>query len=116
MRCTLLDTGVEQQNQDLIKQGVAKLCEAIAAGDAEAMVLLGEALYAGRGMPENTAEALTLAKKAEALGHPEAFFWRVSHNSFSPKTPTTRSSLRTRRLCREKLWKRTCRAPRFCST
>ena len=70
----LLDTGVRQNNPVLIQEGEAKLREAITAGDTEAMVLLGEALYAGRGIRENADEALKLAKMAESQGHPDAFY------------------------------------------
>lgn len=70
----LLVTGDAQKNPALVQQGAAKLREAVAAGDSEAMVLLGEALYAGRGLPEDAAEALKLARQAESKGHPEAFF------------------------------------------
>jgi serine/threonine protein kinase/uncharacterized protein (UPF0147 family) len=71
---TLLDTGERQNNPALTKAGEAKLREAIAAADTEAMVLLGEALYVGRCIPENADEAFKLAKMAESQGHPEAFF------------------------------------------
>ena len=70
----LLDTGVRQNDPVLIQEGEAKLREAIAAGDTEAMVLLGEALYAGRGIRENADEAFKLAKMAESQGHPDAFY------------------------------------------
>jgi Protein kinase domain len=70
----LLNTGVRQNNPVLIQEGEAKLREAIAAGDTEAMVHLGEALYGGRGIPENADEALKLAKMAESQGHPDAFY------------------------------------------
>ncbi len=70
----LLDTGVRQNNPVLVQEGEAKLREAVAAGDPEAMLLLGEALYGGRGIPENADEAFKLAKMAESQGHPEAFY------------------------------------------
>lgn len=70
----MFDTGVARDKPELAQQGVAKLREAVTAGDAEAMVLLGEALYQGRGIEENAAEALKLAQQAEAKGHPEAFY------------------------------------------
>jgi serine/threonine protein kinase/TPR repeat protein len=71
---TLLDTGVSRNKPELIQQGISKLREALAANEPEAMVLLGEALYAGHGMTEDAAEALKLAKQAEVAGHPEAFY------------------------------------------
>ncbi len=71
---TLLDTGVKQRRPDLIDQGIAKLRSAVEGGEPEAMVLLGEALYAGQGVKEDAAAALDLAEQAEAKGHPEAFY------------------------------------------
>lgn len=70
----MFDTGVARNKPELIQQGLSKLREAVAAGDAEAMVLLGEALYQGRGIEENAAEALKLAQQAETKGHAEAFY------------------------------------------
>ena len=70
----MFDTGVNRNKPELIQQGLAKLREAVAAGEPEAMVLLGEALYQGRGVEENPAEALKLAQQAETKGHAEAFF------------------------------------------
>ena len=73
---TLLDTGERQNDPLLVKAGEAKLREAIAAGDTEAMVLLGEALYVGRCIPENAGEAFKLAKMAESQGHPDSILSR----------------------------------------
>ena len=70
----MLDRGFETGDAALAGRGVAKLREAVEAGEAEAMVLLGEALAFGRGVAENPAEALELASRAEAKGHAEAFF------------------------------------------
>ena len=70
----LLDMGVRQANTGLMQQGIAKLREAVAAGDAEAMLHLGEACLAGHGMNVDPAEALKLARQAQARDHPEGFY------------------------------------------
>ena len=71
---TLLDTGMQQHDSVLAKEGESKLREAVAAGDTEAMVLLAEALYTGRSLPEDASEAFRLAKMAESRGHPDGFY------------------------------------------
>ncbi|MFZ4765678.1 MAG: hypothetical protein ACOYMN_12055 [Roseimicrobium sp.] len=38
------------------------------------MIELGEAFLAGRGVPYDSSEALKLARQAQALEHPEAFY------------------------------------------
>jgi len=70
----MLVEGARKNQPDLAKEGVAKLREAADHGDAQAMVLLGEALYLGRGVTEDAKEALSLGAKAQELGHEEAFY------------------------------------------
>lgn len=70
----MLDRASETEDAALVSKGAAKLREAVAAGEPEAMLLLGEALVFGRGVKENAGEALELAARAESKGHAEAFF------------------------------------------
>ncbi len=70
----LVDRGVDSTDPGLVSKGVSKLREAVDAGETEAMVLLGEAIAFGRGVQESPSDALELATRAEAKGHPEAYF------------------------------------------
>ncbi|TLD69539.1 hypothetical protein FEM03_16395 [Phragmitibacter flavus] len=67
-----LDTGIAQNNPQLIEQGITKLKSAVDADDPDAMVLLGEAYFAGRGVTADPQQSLDLATRAQAKNHPGA--------------------------------------------
>lgn len=68
----MINTGIDQNKPALIEEGLTKLKQAASDGDTDGMVLLGEVLYAGRGVEENAPEAYKLAQQAQAKSHPDA--------------------------------------------
>jgi hypothetical protein len=71
---TLLAQGAKNHQPELAQQGAAKLREAVAAGDTEAMMQLGQALCDGDGIPEDAQEAFKLATMAQEKGQEDAFY------------------------------------------
>lgn len=71
----LLEQGVRIRHAGAVQQAVAKLSEAIAAGDPEAMLVLGNAMYRGQGLPVNPVEGRALIQRAANLGHEPAREW-----------------------------------------
>ena len=71
----LLEQGIRDHHAGAIQQAIAKLSGAVTAGDAEAMYILGDALYNGRGVPANKRDGRSLVQKAAAQGHSQASDW-----------------------------------------
>jgi serine/threonine protein kinase/TPR repeat protein len=68
----MLDTGLARNDQHLVDQGIAKLQAGVDAEDPDAMILLGEAYFAGRGVSADAQKSLDLAARAQAKKHPGA--------------------------------------------
>jgi hypothetical protein len=75
----LLEQGARTRHGGILQQATAQLYDAIAAGDAEAMLALGDALYQGRGLKENRVQGRALVERAAALGHEPARKWLGGH-------------------------------------
>ena len=75
----LLEQGARTRHGGILQQATAELYDAIAAGDAEAMLALGDALYQGRGLKENRVQGRALVERAAALGHEPARKWLGGH-------------------------------------
>lgn len=71
----LLEQGIRDRHAGAIQQAMAKLSEAATAGDAEAMYILGDAMYNGRGVPANKRDGRSFVQKAAAKGHSPASDW-----------------------------------------
>lgn len=64
--------GVENSSKEHVVKGMQMMEEAAKGGDATAFYLLGEIQFAGIGVQPNPEEAVALARKARAAGHPKA--------------------------------------------
>ena len=63
----------------MIQQAVTRLSEAVSAGDAEAMFILGDAMYEARGLVQDRTGGRSLVERAASLGHEPAKAWLKTH-------------------------------------
>jgi serine/threonine-protein kinase len=75
----LLQQGVRARHGGIIQQAVSQLTQAAAAGDAEAMMILGEAFYTGNGPAENRVQGRLFIERAAAAGYGPARAWLGGH-------------------------------------